>query len=410
MPWYSDFLKRFNERSTSPTAPALAQQYQMPRIDTEKVGSALGMYEYHPVVRMSADMIGLESSTYRLQARMRVDGVMKEVEDHPVIALIDDPNPIVSREELLYELFLGLVVTGNEYWFLTGRGEYPEEIWRIDARYMRVQPDPQSLVKGYWYEQGAVKRYFQHHEIIHFRIPSLLDYWYGAGIYGGLESDVRADYAAAEHLRSFLEQGGVPPGSWSVPGGISDDDFKEFKRYLEEEVRGKRRAPVFKTNREGKGIEFNPAGLNHQESQYVETRGFVRNRILDKARIPTGLLSETSTEAHARVAERLLVKYLSHLQRLVAAKLTKDLLPFFGGADEVSFSEVMTVDAQQLLWRRQAMDGIATLPEKRWHLFGWQEVDEKEIHNATSNNDSNTDSTPETDVRDSGGGGDPQPD
>lgn len=368
MAWYSRFLNLFRERSTSPSSKELARE-SFPRLDPRVVGTELGMYKHHPTIAMMTDLVSQEAAKVKLQARNRTEDGWIEIVDHPAVALISDPNPIITRFELLANTLSSVLTFGNAYWYLAGRGGAPEEIWFLPAPQMRVEPDPKTYLKGYAYEFRGKWQAFHHFEVVHFRRPSIDDYWYGSGVWLPAKDTVVADWAAGRHTRSFFEGGAVPAGSWSVPADVSDEDFKEIKQQIEELQRGVRRTPVTRQGADGEGLRFDSAGANHKEAEYTETRKFFRQQLLESGRVPSGILSETSTEAHARVSERFLANYIHTLLSMVQETLTKDFLPFWGG-DVLEFEDVRTVDAQQVLWRRQSMEGLLDRDEMRWLLFG----------------------------------------
>lgn len=385
MAWYSRFLAKFGAKA-HPTAESLAVISPMPRLSSDEVATALGMYQNHSEVAKAVDLVAGSAAKVDLHAYMMIGGEYSEVVGHPLIDLLRRPNATMTRYELLFLTFASLDVLGNAYWFLRGDDAgVPTEIWFLDAWKMRVVPDAQTLLKGYVYEEAGRVYHFNHAEVVHFKRPSLKDTWYGHGKFYAARHEIRTDFLMSKYQRSFFEGPAVPAGLWRLPASLSDDQFRLAKEeILARHSAGERITAVVRAGEEGETVDFVAAGLNQQDMSYLDGRKYYRQIILEAGGIPTGMLSEASTEAHARVAER---RYLDNVHThhvLFAETLTRDLLPFFGGADVLEFDDVRTGDVQQLLFKRQVMQDIATPNEMRRDLLGYEPISEKGEDNASS--------------------------
>lgn len=101
--------------------------------------------------------------------------------EHPLIRLLDNPNPWMTPWELWYLTILYLELTGNCYWYaaLQNNG-YPGELWIIPTPWVRIHPDPKQFVKGYEVNApGTGSEFFGPQEIIHLKYPNPLDVHYG---------------------------------------------------------------------------------------------------------------------------------------------------------------------------------------------------------------------------------------
>ena len=69
---------------------------------------------------------------------------------HPLIRLLDHPNPWMTPWELWYLTVLYLELTGNCYWYCAPRTSgLPGELWIVPTPWVRIIPDSVQFVKGY---------------------------------------------------------------------------------------------------------------------------------------------------------------------------------------------------------------------------------------------------------------------
>ena len=73
---------------------------------------------------------------------------------HKFVKLLDKPNEMMTRLELLEATIGYLYLTGNAYWLLSGRGTQPERIQILRSDRMAIVPDEtgrKGLVQGFFY-------------------------------------------------------------------------------------------------------------------------------------------------------------------------------------------------------------------------------------------------------------------
>src|SRR6266571_2378868 len=74
---------------------------------------------------------------------------------HPLVRLLESPNPWMTRWELWYLTVVYLELTGNCYWYAAprlgsdGRRFGPAELWVVPSPWVRVIPDPAQFVRAY---------------------------------------------------------------------------------------------------------------------------------------------------------------------------------------------------------------------------------------------------------------------
>jgi len=169
--WLTDFFRTRRER-LRPRAPhiervAAHNRFALnPPLDTHSAR----VYEGSPWVYIAINRIAEAGAlaplkVYRLDGEKRIG-----IENHPLEALLSNPNPLTSRFELFEQTIGSLELQGNAYWFLAGDGRgQPREIWLLRPDRVTIVPHEQRIVAGYLYEIGGERIPLDAIEVLHFR-------------------------------------------------------------------------------------------------------------------------------------------------------------------------------------------------------------------------------------------------
>lgn len=291
------------------------------------------------------------------------------VERHPLMRLLDAPNPYISRFELFEQTLGMLELTGNAYWFLRGdaRG-MPVEIWPLRPDRVTIVPDEERYVRGYVYEIDGRQIPLEAVEVVHFKRWHPANDYYGLSALEAARAAVATDRAMTEWNRNtFGRDNGVPAGIVSVKEFVSDADFERIKREWRSSYGGPQRRTAFLR---GGGIEWHDIGLSHSELDFLKGRQANRDEILNVFGVPVGLISENATEANARVAERTFIERTlwPRLVRL-AGKITQELLPFWPGEYVAEFEDIRPTDTQERLQEIRTACRALTVNEIRERYY-----------------------------------------
>lgn len=106
-----------------------------------------------------------------------------EIENHPLLALLERPNPLQGGAEFHESRIAHLNIHGNCY--LTGagpgfeKGAPPRELWLMRPDRVEIVPHPMEMVAGYTYEVGGQKQTFKREAVLHCRLFAADDDFYG---------------------------------------------------------------------------------------------------------------------------------------------------------------------------------------------------------------------------------------
>lgn len=332
-----------------------------PAFDTD-----LAWYAYNEWVSTAIDRMSEICASGRLQLVDR--GTSELVSEHPLLTLLGfggRPNRYQGAIDFWESHFQRLDVHGNDIWYLYSEfGGSPSEIYQLDPRYVTVHNVGSELV--YRYRGGGVVYDLPAGSVLHFKRTNLQDaipIW-GISALKKLEQLIRTDMQMVR-WNSELFGTGAPNGILIVDADyVSESDALSIEdRFLSR--RNDDRRMVVVRARAGAGV-WQDANLRPRDMDFSAGRLLNRQAVFDAFGFHVGLVSEASTEAHARVAERL-VRSNAHFRQLRSASVMQTLLDFWPGGSRLSlrFEDVRGVDWDQESKKLESVKSFMTINEVR---------------------------------------------
>ena len=290
--------------------------------------------------------------------------------EHPFTRLLQRPNLLLSRFELIEHTVGSLELYGNAYWFLAGQpGGAPQEIWPLRPDRVQIVPDAIRGVRGYIYEVDGRRIPLDAAEVVHFRRWHPANDYYGLSALEAARLAVETDRAMADWNRRYFGEGmAVPAGIVAIRERVSDADYERIKREWRAAYGGGERKTAFVR---GASVEWHNVGLSQHDMDFLNARRFNREEIFQIFGIPVGLFSENATEANALVGERVFIERTLWPKLVrIAEKITTDLLPFYGAGLMGRFDDIRPQDRAQQLAELRLARGVLTVDELRARYFG----------------------------------------
>jgi HK97 family phage portal protein len=286
------------------------------------------------------------------QARMIQNGFFKDLPTHPLIKLLDNPNPWMSRGDQWGHVVMDRALAGNAYLL---KARWPEgplagtvaELWRLRPDRVKIIPSKTDYIEAYEYNAGRDTVKFPPEDIIHFKTRNPHDNYYGMPTVLPILSRVAIDEYMRGFLRTFFERGGTGPGAiLTVKQKVTPADKDAI--------------------RERFGRQFGLQGGFHELMVLDQAESSYQNLGLDRG-LRDALPKELDAVTEARIAMvfgipgslvGLLIAYnagsgfagkrsdwqvfwkltMTPLLADMAADLNRQLVPDFGNIDEVLFN------------------------------------------------------------------------
>ncbi len=262
------------------------------------------------------------------------------VEDHPLTALLEQPNPYYSGELMWMAFALSWIIDGNVYWLKVrnGLGEvialWPLPHFLVEPRY--PFGDDTVFISHYAYLVNGVEHHLLPEDIIHFRHGvDMENPRKGMSPVASLLREIYGDNEAANASALLMKNCGVFPfvispkdSTVSVEGDQLTKLKEEFVRRTSGDERGK---PIVN----GVGVEVQKLAFSPKEMDMKELRRLPEERVAAVLGIPAIVLNfgaglDRSTFAnYAEAREAAYESKVIPTQRVICGQLNLQLMPEF---------------------------------------------------------------------------------
>ncbi len=330
-------------------------------------------YMRNPIVNRCVRMISEAAASAELQLNA-ADEVLSE---HPLLSLLQRPNPRQSGKVFMEGLYGHLLVSGNAYVEMVRIGDEPRELHLLRPDRVRVVADSAGWPKAYEYSSGSKTIRHQlddegNSAILHLAQFHPLDDQYGFPPLQAALMALDVHNAASQWNKSLLDNSARPSGAlvYSAKEGnnLTDEQFDRLKQELEEGYSGAHRAgrPLLL---EG-GLDWKAMGYSPRDMDFMEAKNGASRDIALAFGVPPMLLGipGDNTYSNYREANR--------------AFWRQTVLPLLGRTcDALShwFSANQHED-MQLAYDMDRIEGLALEREALWKRIGnadFLEEDEK---------------------------------
>ncbi len=276
---------------------------------------------------------------------------------HPLVRLLESPNPWLTRWELWYLTVVYLELTGNCYWYaasrvgVDGRRLAPAELWVVPSPWVRVVPDPEQFVRAYEVSApGAQSETFSTDEIIHLKYPNPLDPHYGLS---PLQANALTVDANTELLRSRYQafHCGQKPGLvLQTDQVLSEPVVRRLEEKIQSRFGGREnwhRPLVLE-----QGLKASPWTLTPAEMDYLNSARMTRDEIFALFRVPApiaGLVENVGLGADIWFGARVMFceGTIQPKLELIGQSLTRCLGRRFGDDIVIGFPECSPRNQEQ---------------------------------------------------------------
>lgn len=314
-------------------------------------------------------------------------GGARQIAQHPMLSLLNRPNPSQGGAELFESLFASRLISGNAYLQAVGpQGQPPRELYSLRPDRVQVVAGRSMLPSGYRYvvrDASGTERFTDfpvdpitgRSRVLHFKHFHPLNDWYGLSPIEAAAYSIDQHNQAGAWNQSLLQNGARPTGALIVKGiegvgaTLSDEQFSRLKRQMDEQYSGAANAgrPLLL---EG-GLEWKEMSLSPRDMDFINAKHSAARDIALALGVPPQLLgipgdNTYSNLAEARLAlwEQTILPLLDHL----CDALNNWLVPQFGGGLKLA-CDLDSVSAlspkREALWARVSAANFLSDQEKR---------------------------------------------
>ena len=294
-----------------------------------------------------------------------------EIIDHPLLKLLERPNPLQSGDAFVRALVGFYMITGNSYVEQTVNGRnIPVELYPLRPDRMRLVPGEGGIPAAYKYKAGAqaevtweVDPVTGASNILHLKTFHPLDDWYGLSPIEAGAFAVDQHNESMKWMQSLLQNSARPSGAMEVEGDteLSNDAFERLKAQIDEQYGGASNAgrPMLL---EG-GLKWTQMGLSPADMSIIDQKYSSARDVSLALGVPPLLLNIPGDSTYSNYQEARLAFYeetIIPLAQLICEELNNWLTPKFGPG----------------LQLRLDMDAIPAIAEKRLELWAMADASE----------------------------------
>ena len=306
----------------------------------------------------------------------KTDGA--EYEAHPILSLLNRPNPHFTALKMKAHLELCMAIWGQAYVTIerNARG-VPVELWPVKPTMMSPVRDRNEFIRGYLFypPDGGAPIPFTEDEVIWIAYPNPQD-WYAALPPMGaarLAADIAS--AAQKANRNLFTQGMMAGGFVLPPAGstLTLEQATDLENLFDRRARGVEKAhrwAFFQHEFQAKQMSITP-----KDAEFIEGLNISFRQVCRAIGVPPALVGDAqyATLANLRVYERLFWEQTGEFEAdYVAAEFTRQLVPSYPNVDHVALNlddVVALQEDESERWGRekeQITGGAKTINE--WRL------------------------------------------
>lgn len=221
-----------------------------------------------------------------------VEDNRREVTTHPALNLLNNPNPLMTRNELIERGQMSIELQGESFWIVVSDRGMPVELWPVRPDRMTEALDAGGHLAGWVYrEPDGGKTPFTLEEVIHVQTPSPSNPFRGMSPVQALATDLASVQAAGRFNLNFFRNSARPGGFIRVPSAIGDTEFTRLQTQFREQHQG-----VANAHRVGileAGMDWVDASVSMLDMQFAELRNLSRDLIREAYRIHPHMLGQS---------------------------------------------------------------------------------------------------------------------
>jgi HK97 family phage portal protein len=313
--------------------------------------------------------------------------VYNPVDSHPLLTLLDKPNPETTKNDALYIIQSHKKLTGNAYWVKIRNGKQvvglrtlPPDKVTLDLE--NPTADSPSAVRAYIYQDTingkSVKVTYEPENIIHFKKPDPNKMFVGVGAVEALDTTIDLDNLTEQVLMQYLKNGAIHNFALTTPNKINDDQLKRLKAELRSSLQGTKNAfnvPIF-------GGDLKPTDISYsnKEQQLLDQLEWYRDKIMygfGNTKASLGMIDDVNRASHEGSIIEWQRNTIKPDMQSIVNTLNEFLVPEFGQNLVLGFCDPVPEDRSDDIVEAKDLytSRIITLNEAR-ETVGYEEVDE----------------------------------
>lgn len=292
-----------------------------------------------------------------------------QIENHPLEALLNRPNPQMAGSEYFQALYSYLLLDGNSYALRSDVNGKPSELHILRPDRMTITPSKTQIPKNYQYKiNGQIAAQYDvdpetgASEVKHLKLWNPLDDYYGLSPISAAAVDIDQHNLAARHNVNLLNNGARPSGAIvfkpkddaGMPVQLSEAQRQQLHTDLNARFSGpdnSGRAMLLEGD-----FDWKEMGLTPKDMDFLELKNMSARDIALCFGVPSQLVGVPDAQTYANVQEARLALYedtIVPLMMRMQSDLNEWLSPSYGENIEIRYD----------------IDSIPAMAERRRRIY-----------------------------------------
>ena len=323
-------------------------------------------YSENAIVKKCIDLISNNASRVAIEL-YRGD---QQVEEHPLLDLLYNPNPVQGQVEFFTSLYSYLLISGNSYMLESGAENTPPiELYTLRPDRIRIKGSSRAIPEAYNYLVGGqviesydVDQATGKSKVKHIKLFNPMDDYYGLSPIQSAATDIDQHNLANKHNVNLLQNGARPSGAVIFkpkdPTGaqiqLSDLQRNQLMNDLTQRFSG--------TGNAGKPMllegdfDWKEMGLSPKDMDFIQLKNMSAKDIALIFGVPSQLIGIPDAQTYSNFAEAKLALYNETIIPLldrIQSHMNEWLVPKFGDDLELRYD----------------IDSIPAMAEQRTRVF-----------------------------------------
>jgi HK97 family phage portal protein len=292
-----------------------------------------------------------------------------EAADHPLLALLRQPNPAIAGREFAEQLYGFLLVAGNAYVEKVEIGGAPRELHALRPDRVKAVASANGWAEAYDYSVNGQSVRLPREAVLHLKLFNPLNDHYGMSPLEAAQRSIDTHNAASAWNKAMLDNSARPSGALVYAAGdgqLTAEQFERLKTELEQSYQGASNAgrPMVL---EG-GLDWKQMGHSPKDMEFIEAKNAAAREIALAFGVPPMLLGIPGDNTFANYMEANRSFWRQTVLPL-ASRMAEALTGFLGGgryrlAHDLDQVEALAAD-REALWARVGKADFLTDDEKR---------------------------------------------
>ncbi len=310
------------------------------------------------------NVIADELAAIELRLMRFKNGDLTEVDEHDALDVIYRANNAMTKFDLFQLTGQYLELTGEAPWFISFKGNKPDQILLLRPDRLTVKPGTDGeLIGGYKYkiynDRGFTEIDLEPWEVIPLKYADPDQPLRGKGPLQAAALTFDLDNYGEKWNAQFFKNSASPASALYTDKILSKDVRERLNKKLKEKYEGVDNA--HKTIVLENGLKWQSISLSQKDMDFIEQQRFSRDKILAIFRVPRTALGLTDdvNRANAEATDYVFAKRTIRpkMQRIVE-QLNEFFLPLFGQTDNLFFDYADPVPENKELIIKEAQAGV----------------------------------------------------